>query len=208
MKKDALVAEYNRFFTKKPSKWTGDTRNEFARVEIEKYFGRKPISIIDLGCGNGHTLSYFSRHWKSSRLVGLDLSDVGVRIAKARNLKKVEFITGFVDETIVDRKFELVTLLGVAEHFENPMKTLELIKERFILPLGIMYLEVPNCISYPESKRTEGFRRLACGSHQTEWHLYRETWESMIKSAGFTIEKSIVGPKPQWEFIWILKAGI
>lgn len=205
MKHSAMVEEYNRFYRKKPTKWTSDERNQFAKDVIDNYLdGNQPELLLDIGCGNGHTISYLTARWSQTRFYGLDLSDEAIRIANERKLKKATFITGFLGEVEFQTRFDVIVVMGVAEHFEDPVAGLKQVKS-LLLPGGIVYLEVPNCIAYPESEPVEGFRRLNVGSRQVEWHLYRESWEKIITDAGFRIVRSIVGPRVQTEFIWVVK---
>jgi SAM-dependent methyltransferase len=206
MKRDALVEEYNNFFRRKPHKWTREESNRLAFEYLSAYLGSAPRSVIDIGCGNGHTVEYLSKKWEKTNFVGLDLSDVGIGLANARKIKRAVFVTGFADDHVSHVHFDVGILLGVAEHFDNPGRVLRDIRENLLAPGGVLYIEVPNCIAYPSSEPIEGFRRLACGSHQTEWHLHRPTWEDFLRGSGYTIERSITGPRQENEFIWIVKA--
>jgi 2-polyprenyl-3-methyl-5-hydroxy-6-metoxy-1,4-benzoquinol methylase len=129
----------------------------------------------------------------------LDLSGVAIELAK-RRCPDSTFICVSLEEAVLP-KFDVVMVLGVLEHFEDYVGIFA--KLRMIMN-GILYVEVPNCIAYPSSEKIEGFRRLNQGSHQMEWHLYRETWEKRLISE-FKIIKSIIGPNIYSEFIWLLK---
>jgi 2-polyprenyl-3-methyl-5-hydroxy-6-metoxy-1,4-benzoquinol methylase len=98
--------------------------------------------------------------------------------------------------------WDVITIMGVAEHFEKPQDELRYIGT-FLNPGGYLYLEVPNCLSYSPD-RTEGFRKTFAGADQIEWHLSRASWNQIIKDAGFTVVKDYKSPDPAWEFIWIL----
>ncbi len=205
MNREAKIAEYNNFYLKKPTKWTSEERNQLVKTIIEDYLdGIPPVNLLDIGCGNGHTIAYLSQHWLQTQFYGLDLSDIGIHIAQERNIKQAKFVVGFLGDVEFPVHFDLIILLGVAEHFENPIESLKQVKQ-LLLPGGIVYIEVPNCIAYPESRHEEGFRRITVGNRQFEWHLFRESWEKIFADAGFVIKKSIRGPRQQYEFIWILK---
>ena len=206
MNRKALVEEYNNFFLRKPHKWTREDSNLMAFEHLNKHLGCNPRSVIDIGCGNGHTIEYLAKKWKKTEFVGIDLSDVAIGLAYARGIRRPSFKCAFADTFYVSPGYQVGLLLGVAEHFISPGRVLREIRENILAPGGILYIEVPNCIAYPSSEPVEGFRRLACGSRQTEWHWRRETWESIILDSGYTIERSIVGPKQENEFIWIVKA--
>jgi SAM-dependent methyltransferase len=205
MNRRGMVEEYNNYFLRNPHKWEREESNQLAWLNLKEYLGRDPATVVDIGCGNGHTIAYLSKKWNKTMFMGMDLSDVAIRIATERRLARAIFEVGFADLYFPSVKFQVCLLLGVAEHFENPENTLRAIRESILRPGGVLYIEVPNCIAYPESEPVEGFRKLACGSRQTEWHLRRETWEGILVAAGYSIERYYVGPRMQNEFIWVLK---
>lgn len=183
---------YDTIYTEWPDRWGNDGgRDEYVFENLIQ-----PASVLDIGCGNGHTLAYLSEKWPETKLYGVDISPVAISLA----MDKVpfgSFFIGTVDD--VDVKVDIAILLGVAEHFED-LDELGRVK-KVLNERGLVYLEVPNCISYRPGK--EDFR----GGIQDEWHFYKETWERKIKEQGYNILKSIVGKKATWEFIWILENG-
>lgn len=54
--KQSLIEEYDLFYTKNPSIWIDDTRNRFALSALSSYLKQAPVSVLDVGCGNGHTI--------------------------------------------------------------------------------------------------------------------------------------------------------
>jgi 2-polyprenyl-3-methyl-5-hydroxy-6-metoxy-1,4-benzoquinol methylase len=199
--REELKREYNKFYRRNPNKWSSDKRDEFTYQALLTFLGRAPKSLIDIGCGNGHTLAYLHKHWPETKYTGLDLSSEAIRIAR----KKAPFATliqGFLDQEDLN-EYQVVCCLGVAEHFEYIVPNLVLIKD-LITRNGVAYIEVPNCIGYPTSEPVEGFRRLNIGSHQTEWHLFRPTWEQHLSNAGLEIVQALDGPNA--EFIWFVRS--
>lgn len=204
--KAQLVEQYNEFYCENPKRWDDFSRNEYAWKVID-YFLRgtnreKPRAMLDIGCGSGHTILFFTKRWPSTIFYGLDLSEVAIAFAKKR-ISNAHFLVGALGEIKIESRFDIITLLGVLEHFEKPVSALVNVKN-LLSPRGLVYVEVPNCLSYPESERTEGFRQLNCGSRQWEWHLMRQSWKRLIEESGFAIALSLKGPKPSTEFIWVL----
>ena len=183
---------YNLVYLTNPYKWESESRDDFAYEQVREY---KPKSVIDIGCGNGHTLKYFSERM-DAEFYGTDLSDEAVWLAN-HNLPGKYYVGDFMDLELPH--CDLALCMGVAEHFENLVD--------FLVKLGntadIIYLEVPNCLSYSDSKE-EGFRMTNEGSDQEEWHLTHDSWEKRIGYAGLEILKTIQGQTKATEFVWIL----
>jgi trans-aconitate methyltransferase len=203
LKRHAIIAEYDEFYKAKPEKWTSDSRDEFTYRALLDFLGEPPKTLIDVGCGNGHTVAFLQKRWPETKFTGLDLSAEAIRLARLK-APGAMFVRGFLDETYGLHQFEVVLLLGVAEHFEDISGGLARVRG-LIAPGGVAYIEVPNCIAHPKSKPIEGFRRLNHGSRQMEWHLYRPTWEKHIKNAFLEIVRSLDGSHDPPEFIWIVR---
>jgi len=184
---------YDIIYLTNPHKWESESRNAFAYEQVKEY---NPNSIIDVGCGSGHTLKYFSDKFPNATCYGTDLSSEAVWLAN--NKLPCEYFTGdFMEQELPH--CDLALCMGVAEHFEKLVD--------FLVKLGntadIIYLEVPNCLSYSESKE-EGFRMTNEGSDQEEWHLTHDEWEKRIGYAGLKILKAIQGQTKATEFVWVL----
>lgn len=199
MDRQSLIAEYDAYFTEKPGKWAVEARNKFAVDVILNV--THADTILDIGCGNGHTLAYFGNEFPDAKLYGIDISPVACDLARENSGAVVECT--FIEDYHPDMKFDIVLCMGTAEHFEHPVDGLKSIRE---LTGGYFYLEAPNNLSYsPGPSGNEGYRRLSVGSHQLEWHWTREQWEQAIAYAGFEVVRSLQGLKPAWEFVWLLK---
>lgn len=196
---DTLIAEYDRYFLNDPDKWTGPKRNQFAEKVLEKY-NITPDYILDVGCGNGHTLKHFKGVYPDAELHGLDLSPVACEIAR-QNVEGSVISKGFVENANFDVLFDLILCMGVAEHFLDIKNGLRAMR-KLLYERELLYLEIPNCLQYDPGE--EGYRRLSVGSRQMEWHLKRETWETLIIASGFTIIEAVKGLQPAWEFVWVL----
>ena len=203
MDKQSTIAEYDRYYRRKPEKWTSAERNEYARKVIEDYLDDQPKSVLDVGCGNGHTLFYLHECWPKAKLTGFDLSSVAIETANAK-LPDADLRVGFLDEMNFDHKFDCVILLGVIEHLEDIPASLQQLKA-FLSKNGIIYIEAPNPLAYEGSTPEEGYRRVNFGNRQMEWHLKRQTWIDHFKTAGFEIAVNKIGPTPQTEYIFILE---
>jgi trans-aconitate methyltransferase len=204
MKRDMLRQEYDRYYRKNPLKWFLEERDAFTYATLADFLGKAPASLIDVGCGNGHMIPYLHQYWPDTQYTGLDLSAEAIALAK-KKAPYATFVQGFLDQVRLGR-FEMVLLMGVAEHFEDLQKNLVLVR-KLIAPNGYAYIEVPNCIAYAGSEPVEGFRRCAVGSKQWEWHLFRPTWEKHLVKAGFEIVQALTGPNGSPGFIWFVKGS-
>ena len=191
------VELYNQIYTADPHKWAADWRNmvAFATLAAHTY---GPEMLLDIGCGNGHTIEYFNKRWITTEYYGVDLSDVAIDLARKR----------VPDAMFACEKFEaadlpfcdVVVIMGVLEHFEDLDGALRNLKSSG----NLIYVECPNCLRR-EGSNKEGFRETYRGAGQIEWHLHRSTWEQRIAAAGFEFIESIVGYDSATEFIWVLK---
>ena len=194
---DERIGFYNKIYSDKPDKWDLDWRDKFAFYVLQRHT-EEPESLLDIGCGNGHTIEFFNKRWPATTYYGVDLSDEAIRIAKER-VPNAFFSCDTFEEFVCYPPRDVVVLMGVAEHFENLVPSLRRLKE-----FGkLIYIESPNCLAY--SGKEEGFRRTDNVLGQPEWHLKRSTWEQKIGFAGLEIVESYPGLAPTTEFIWMLK---
>jgi len=197
MNRKKLVKEYNDWFQRLPHKWTSHERNAFMLNVLRQY--PDPQILIDVGCGNGHTLKAIQDAYPECRLYAMDISQKALALVNDK-VQGVYTVNSFLDQTSLGLKFDWVLCMGVAEHFEQLQESLRRLKS---LTGGYCYMEIPNCLSYSPGEET--YRRLARGSRQWEWHLTREIWEQQLYSAGFEIVEELVGENPAWEFVWVLQ---
>ena len=104
----------------------------------------KPLkldSILDVGCGEGITLSKFEKEGIGKKLFGIDYSDDALKIGKKiyphLNLKK----GNIYDIKEKDNSFDLVMATEVLEHLDDPEKAL---KELIRVSRKYVMLSVPN----------------------------------------------------------------
>jgi len=86
--------------------------------------------VLDIGCGEGEFLSML-KGVGINNAMGVDFSKESIKICNERyNLKNCEFIT--CDYRDVKEKFDVVTMIGVLEHMDDPLKTLKYIKNNLL----------------------------------------------------------------------------
>lgn len=187
---------YNKIYKENPTKWTSDARDAFAFNAINQHV-TEVASMLDFGCGNGHTLRYFANKWPDTEFFGVDISGVALEIAR-KKLPGAKFAESIEEMPRVN----VITMMGVYEHFED-LSDISKVADH-LSPGGLLYVEVPNCLAYSSSKE-EGWRRTTGGTGQVEWHLERASWERILSRNGFKFIASLDGKSPSWELIWLLQ---
>lgn len=191
------AAFYDEIYRNTPGKWSDPGRDQIAG-NIIRHAELTPKSIMDIGCGNGHTLRYLSNIYKDARLYGVDLSGEAIKVAKEK-IPQAVFVQGNFGELMLP-EVDLVVVMGVAEHFYDLSK--------FFFELAYIgryaYIESPNCLKYSDSQE-EGFRQTFNGAGQIEWHLKRSSWVNHF-SEYFDIIVSVHGTTSTTEYIWLLKS--
>ncbi len=86
-------------------------------------------SVLDIGCGNG-ALTYDVAK-KAKRIVGIDLSQQNISLAKRKfSGTNIEYICGDVLTDLPIGKFDVILLSNVLEHIEKRVKFLSSLKEK------------------------------------------------------------------------------
>ena len=73
-----------------------------------RYLGRRPRSLLDVGCGTGTHLAEFR---KKLSVAGVDLSPDMLRVARRRLGKSVRLVRGDMRHFSLDARFDVVTCL-------------------------------------------------------------------------------------------------
>jgi ubiquinone/menaquinone biosynthesis C-methylase UbiE len=114
---------------------------------IDKYCQMQQIDLLEAGCGPGFW-NFLLRGLDRIRLsVGVDISDClfyAQQYKQKRNIDSVHFIkTDLPRLPFKDESFNLITSLGVIEHFEQPRLPL-LEMKRVLKSGGVLFLDTPN----------------------------------------------------------------
>lgn len=111
--------------------------------KISKKFLKKNINILEIGCGSGILLKHLHQKYKFSKnyLNGLEPSKEIYKTLKSNKFFKVENI--FLDDLDDKKKYDLIIMDNVFEHFEYPKKSLIRISE-ILSSDGLIYISIPN----------------------------------------------------------------
>tara|TARA_R100001377_G_C3194035_1_gene111782 strand:- start:1864 stop:2625 length:762 start_codon:yes stop_codon:yes gene_type:complete len=99
----------NNFFTFEPT----EIHQQVLSLDI--YKNKK---VLDVGCGSGDVAIGMSDLGAKS-VLGIDYSDEAIKLAKEKN-KKNNVNFEVVSYTDINEKYDVITLVGVLEHIENP----------------------------------------------------------------------------------------
>lgn len=155
-KKDDLIKNYYRELAEKggDSPYTTAPDEIMRAKEVEliiKFFSmlkkvekNKNLKVLDLGCGNGHTLSLLSESEPQNTYSGLDFSEELISIAKDRKLSSCEFMQGDARsmEHFKDNSFDVIyterTLINILDWEEQKSALNEI--SRILKPEGYCFM--------------------------------------------------------------------
>jgi ubiquinone/menaquinone biosynthesis C-methylase UbiE len=110
-----------------------------SRIMFDKFLpGLNNKEILDVGCGLGMMMEYFSK--QGNEVVGIDIAPRVVKENRRRGLTVVE--ADARNLPFVDESFDLVYSLGVIEHFEETQQALQE-QVRTCKPGGVVVAVVP-----------------------------------------------------------------
>ena len=98
------------------------------------YFGKKPSTTVDLGCGTG--LSTIVWKDKSERIIGIEPSDDMLATARHKEAENISFIQAFSDHTTLPEDTADIVVCSQSFHWMEPQSTLAEVN-RILKPGGV-----------------------------------------------------------------------
>jgi len=92
-------------------------------MELLSYTNRAPSSICEVGCGAGGILAELRKVFPDSELFGYDIAPDAARFWAHHAWAKISFEVGDLFE-MNQRRFDVLLLIDVIEHLENPFSFL------------------------------------------------------------------------------------
>lgn len=157
-----------------------------------------PKQLLDIGCGNGHTLELIKIYFPDAKLYGIDVSDAAIELAK-RRVPDGTFYCGQFELVELPQKYDRIISLGVMEHLYDTHEALMLVKD-YLTDDGIFYIEVPENILETDPEEW----KISFAGDQIEWHRHRDTWERFIITSGYEILE-YKHHKEGYNYSWVLK---
>jgi SAM-dependent methyltransferase len=98
-------------------------------------------SLLEVGCGEGNLLSWFSSECKNIVVEGIDGSEKAVKLAKNKGLCVSQgFITG--KEAGLDKMYDTIVLVNVIEHVNDISAFISVLKKS-VFPKGRIIMTLP-----------------------------------------------------------------
>ena len=154
------------------------SRNKLIGWAIDSYAGT-PRDVLEVGCGTGYVLQAIQRDKPTTRLVGIEMFEEGLAIARSR-LPTVDLRQGDVLNLKFDAEFDVVGAFDVLEHIHDDRRALDRIAVS-LRPGGFLIATVPQ---HP---------KLWSQQDDVARHVRRYTAKDLhqkVEAAGFRIVRS------------------
>lgn len=161
----------------------------------------KNLKVLDLGCGNGHTLSVLSKYEPKNIYMGLDFSEELIAIAKDRKLPHCEFMQGDArsipsESNSFDAVYTERTLINILDWEEQKFALREI--SRILKPCGY-YLMIEGftdgLINNNKARKECGLPELKAAFHNK--YFEKESFFQSISDIFTVLEPTQLGA--DWE---------
>ncbi len=100
-----------------------DYFSEYKIVELLKYENAdKELKILDFGCGDGNSSVYIRKHFPSTVIKGIDVSQKSIEEANAKSISNAEFLAfDGIKIPFQDEEFDIVFTSMVFHHIEHKL---------------------------------------------------------------------------------------
>lgn len=105
----------------------------------------KPTRYLDIGCSSGILLQRFRDHFDCD-IVGVEPGDAYRAYAQGQGLDVYPELESL--QAAGEERFDLVSMAHVLEHIPDPVDYLADLRERHLIPSGLILLEVPNLYAH------------------------------------------------------------
>jgi spore coat polysaccharide biosynthesis protein SpsF len=137
---------YRRIYQESPEPTKKDLYQQTMRARDQaawlKSLGYQRFArILDIGASSGIFLETFREQF-DAEVVGAEPGDAYRALAQAKNIQMFASFEELI--TLKPERFELVSLMHVLEHLEEPVAALRQIREGLLAEDGLLLVEVPN----------------------------------------------------------------
>lgn len=156
----------------------------FARAYKIFILNPKAKSILDIGSGRGWMLYFMKKHFKYEITAGTQISENAYRFSKEK--LNLEIYNKDLLELSFKNKFDVISILHVLEHIENPEKYIEKIHD-LLNAKGLLFVEVPNFNSWAEKLTQKHWLALDLKHHL--FFFTPSSLVSLLEKHNFKIKK-------------------
>lgn len=163
--------------------------------KILKYIKTDSIVILDVGGGEGWLLSNIEK--LDRRITYTQIVDINTTAGELANKKGHEYFCGRIEDFVSSQKFDLVLLLNLIEHVEDPKTVLANI-ENMLAPDGVILVKTPNYDSFDAKIfRNRNWGGYHCPRH---WVLFsKKSFEKLLERTNLKIQNfSYTQGAPFW----------
>ena len=100
-----------------------------------------PKRVLDIGASSGRMLLALREAFQAEA-VGVEPGNAYRALAEAQGLRMFPSLESLLESQ--PEPFDLVSLMHVLEHFDDPLGSLRQIREKLLAPKGLLLIEVPN----------------------------------------------------------------
>lgn len=112
---------------------------------INVYVEKRPLNILDVGCGSGYGLKYLQAQLPGSLVYGIESSPKCCKVLMSEVIGATLVTTDIASDWIekYQGKFDLIILRHVVEHMLDPVESLQKLKTA-LSKKGIIYFSTPD----------------------------------------------------------------
>ena len=144
-------------------------------------------TILDIGASSGLLLETFAEEF-GAKVTGVEPGDAYRALAEGKCIRMYSSIDALV--AAKPERFELVTLMHVLEHLEQPVRVLEQLKEELLSEDGLLLVEVPNFYAHDSYE----LAHLSCFTQHTLQELLRQAGFEAVASRQHGMPRSEILP--------------
>ncbi|TSB32805.1 class I SAM-dependent methyltransferase [Streptomyces benahoarensis] len=151
-------------------------------------------SVLDAGCGTGHTLVGLARAYPRVHFTGLEPSaaarDIARRLARRHGVTNVDIVDGALPDAALDRRFDFIYSYGVIHHLPDPHAGLAWLGEH-LADDGLLHLWLYHAIGEAQRMRDRELVRLL-GAHEDAPGL------DVVRALGLSLSLDAYGMPGAW----------
>ena len=142
------------------SKHKNSSSSTLTNDELKIISKKPPASLLEIGCGAGHFLQRAHNH--GYEVLGIDIDSKAIEFVKEK--LKLNVLNTDLSSLNINKKFDVIVLIGVFEHIEDPNNLINLIKS-LLKKDGEIMVALPNVFS---------INRFVPYFSRNEWDMFLE----------------------------------